>query len=366
MSAEAGLRNYWYPAMLSRELKQKPVDVKLCGEELVLMRRDGKVYGTESRCPHRGVPLSAGRFEFPCTITCAYHGWTFDLNSGKLVAALTDGADSSVVGKVTLRTYPVTERQGVIWVFIGDEEAPPLERDVPEEFLDPELVVWPVPIVARPGNWRMGMEGGLDPSHTYYIHRFSNAMKLTLLPASRGKHWVEYEGRYITYRHEKPTMSADYPGLGQWPKEPFYKRSGFAVPKVLGWLPCGVLVTDFPAMSVNSYSWHVPVDRDHWRFWQFQTARVKGARKWWFKLKHLIIWAPLVQWMFLDQDRWATMTTTEYYNDHDGWAKERLFRPDVVVTAWRKFVEDNARGIQGPSGGAATAHSNGTTPDTDA
>src|SRR5215210_6142840 len=65
MRAELGLRNYWYPALLARQVKAKPVDVKMLGEELVIIRDRGKVYCLQARCAHRGVPLSAGRSEFP-------------------------------------------------------------------------------------------------------------------------------------------------------------------------------------------------------------------------------------------------------------------------------------------------------------
>src|ERR671919_469998 len=74
------------------------------------------------------APLSAGRCVFTGMITCAYHGWTYDLASGDLVAALTDGPDSPICGKasVRVRTYPVEERAGLIWVWPGDEPPPPV------------------------------------------------------------------------------------------------------------------------------------------------------------------------------------------------------------------------------------------------
>lgn len=348
--AALGFRNYWYPALLSRDLGRRPAPVKLLGEELVLVRRDGEVYCLQARCAHRGVPLAAGRFEFPCTITCVYHGWTYDLRTGKLVAALTDGPESSVVGKVKLKTYPAQERQGAIWVYIGDEDpAPPLERDIPKEFLEPGAVVWPANPKVRKGNWRMGIEGGLDPSHSYYMHRLAPALFFSRLPAHRGRHWVEREGRYITYRTEPPTMVADYPGLGRWPRQAWWQRPSFVVPQVMGFLPCGVVVDNFPASKVNSFNWHVPVDADHWRNFQFQVTWVTGLRKWWFKFKHLVWWGPFIQWLFLNQDRWAAKNTTEFYNEHDGWEKERMFRPDVMITGWRKFVEENDGVIQEPS-----------------
>ena len=35
-----------------------------------------------------------------------------------------------------------------------------------------------------------------------------------------------------------------------------------------------------------------------------------------------------------------------FYDEQSGWTKERLYRPDVVLTAWRRFIEKEARGIQ--------------------
>lgn len=345
--AALGLRNYWYPAMLSRHLRTKPAPIKLLGEELMLVRGEKQVYCLQRRCAHRGVSLTEGKFEFPETITCYYHGWTYDLATGSLVAALTDGPKSPIVGKVCLNTYPAVDRQGVIWVFVGNENPPPLEEDVPKEFLDPGLTIWPRPVQVQRGNWRLGVEGGLDPSHAYYLHRFSRFMWFMRVPATRGRHWVEREGKYLTYRTETPTMEADYPGLGRWPRKKWWKREGgFVVPKVYGWLPCGVMVKDFPAQDASSFNWHVPVDEDHWINFQFQVARVGGLKKLWFKVKHFFIWGPLVQGMFLDQDRWAAEEATIFYNHQDGWRAERLMRPDVMITSWRKHVEKNAREFQ--------------------
>ena len=73
-AANSGFRNYWYPVLESRLLKQAPKAVKVVGEKIVLVRDGNKVRALNDRCPHRGVPLSAGRREFPGTISCIYHG----------------------------------------------------------------------------------------------------------------------------------------------------------------------------------------------------------------------------------------------------------------------------------------------------
>ena len=135
--AVLGFRNYWYPAMLSGQLKRRPVALQILGERLLFIRHQGKSFALEDRCAHRGIPLSAGRCEFPGTntITCRYHGWTFNVADGACVAALTDGPDSPIVGKAKVKTYALAERKGLIWVFIGDGAPPPLEEDVAPEIL---------------------------------------------------------------------------------------------------------------------------------------------------------------------------------------------------------------------------------------
>ena len=77
---------YWYPVMWSVLLNRKPVAIEIVNRRIMLMRDGGRAYALDDRCPHRGVPLSLGSQEFPGTISCPYHGWTFDLSSGCLRA----------------------------------------------------------------------------------------------------------------------------------------------------------------------------------------------------------------------------------------------------------------------------------------
>ncbi|MGH7817626.1 MAG: Rieske 2Fe-2S domain-containing protein, partial [Candidatus Binatia bacterium] len=141
--AALGFRNYWYPAMLSCKLGRRPVALQILGEKLLFIRDQGKCFALEDRCAHRGIPLSAGRCEFPGTntITCRYHGWTYNVADGVCVAALTDGPDSPIVGKAKVKTYPLEERKGLIWVFIGDGEPPPVADDMPPEILRDDAVL---------------------------------------------------------------------------------------------------------------------------------------------------------------------------------------------------------------------------------
>ncbi|MEE8291406.1 MAG: Rieske 2Fe-2S domain-containing protein, partial [Candidatus Tectomicrobia bacterium] len=59
------LRNLWYMAMPGQRLKPgKMVAKRLLGEALLLGRgKDAKPFALRNLCPHRGVPLSYGRFD---------------------------------------------------------------------------------------------------------------------------------------------------------------------------------------------------------------------------------------------------------------------------------------------------------------
>ena len=72
------LRNTWYIAAWNRELGDKPMAVRVLGEDIVLYRKsDGSAVALEDACPHRKLPLSMGRIKGDA-IECGYHGLTFD------------------------------------------------------------------------------------------------------------------------------------------------------------------------------------------------------------------------------------------------------------------------------------------------
>ncbi len=60
-----------------------PVDeglVVTCGgEEIAIFNVDGAFFGCSARCPHAGGPLAEG-FLDGTTVTCPWHGWSFELN----------------------------------------------------------------------------------------------------------------------------------------------------------------------------------------------------------------------------------------------------------------------------------------------
>lgn len=339
--ADLGLRGYWYPAMLGRRLRKKPEAITLCGEEIVFFRdEDGRVYACENRCPHRGVPLSLGVREFPGTVTCIYHGWTYDLKTGDLVAALTDGPDSPICFSKGVRVpvFPTEERNGLIWVFVGDGEAPPLEEQIPGDLLDKNSIVIGR-ITQQRGDWRHAVENGFDEGHAKYLHRRSMWKLFRYLPAWSKMRVTESEdGRWLTRKVTEKGFRSDYPIVGSWPpKKPFWKtvegEGGKPPPRVSVGLP-GIGLIEFQGRFLGPYSsWQIwaSAARGEYRYYQFFTQR--GTM--WSRLR-LRIW----YWFY---SRWVYHIR---FNNQDvemvqlmKTPPERLYRPDVSIVAWRRMCE---------------------------
>jgi phenylpropionate dioxygenase-like ring-hydroxylating dioxygenase large terminal subunit len=333
-AAALGFSEYWYPVAWSRSVGRKPRQVQVLGRKIMLIRDQGVVRALHDRCPHRGVPLShkLATQEFPGTWSCCYHGWTFDLETGVLVAAITDGPQSPICGKVAVRTYPVHEARRLVWLWLGDGPAVPIADDVPGEVLDPRaLVVGRVTV--RAGNWRFGAENGFDDGHAKWLHR--NALwttsKLLRMPV-----WSEMkvirDGPWITRRKDKMHYEADFPGLGSFPPKKWYRRRPGNKTKVSLRLP-GTLRVRYEKWA--HFEWWVPVTEEDHIYVQLAVmnrGRLPNFRFW----LYYWIWARWVfHGLFNDQDRLMVEVTDA--------PPERLYRPDVSLTAWRRMVEEEAR-----------------------
>jgi nitrite reductase (NADH) small subunit len=65
-----------------KELKEgKSLDVTLNGQKIAVFYIDDEVIATSGKCPHAGGPIQRGDLS-GALVTCPWHGWTFDLNSG--------------------------------------------------------------------------------------------------------------------------------------------------------------------------------------------------------------------------------------------------------------------------------------------
>jgi len=164
------LRRYWQPAALVDELAgNRPVrPIKLLGEDLVLFRDEQGRYGLIERgCPHRGTDLAFGRLENG-GLRCAFHGWLFDIN-GKCLETPAEPDGSNLCANIRQKAYPVVERNGILFAYMGPGEPPAFPHF--DCFVAPDQYTF-----AFKGmidcNWLQSLEVGLDPAHTSFLHRF--------------------------------------------------------------------------------------------------------------------------------------------------------------------------------------------------
>lgn len=339
-----GLREYWYPALLAKKVGvKKPVGVRLLGENLVFFRDGaGKIVSLQDLCAHRGSKLSNGVCHFPGTISCPYHGWTYDAE-GKCVAALVEGPESRIPqAGVCIPGRRVEELCGIAWVWMGEGQPVPLAEDVPEEFLDPNIQVltdvrlWPI-------NWRPLIENAID-GHAPYVHRNSvlavlsgvgpMGQKLTPLLTRDGK-------GLALIKETWPAVQKEYPGLGRFPKRFLRRywqwmfRKSWSKGNFTGKPYTQEIV--LPGITRITYPdhlymrWGVPVDKDSVRNFYWHVTR--GSWAW--KLRFFLTYHLYRRWAmntnFSSQD-------LKIIGSQNYFAREKMSSTDAVVTHWRKLV----------------------------
>lgn len=350
-AAKTGFRGYWYPVAFSSQITEKPKGITLIGERIVVLRDQGQVYALAERCPHRGVPLSYGSRQFPGTLSCVYHGWTFDVRTGDLVAAITDGPNSPICGKVTQPTYETAERLGMVWIFVGDgEEAPPIDDQLPEELVHNPAVLG-ARMQPREGNWRFAVENGYDEGHAKFLHRTALWRLFKAMPVWNETRIVQ-RGRWIYRVQDKQYWEADFPGLGRWTAQAWYKmrppkettnvgnvaghrkmNPTIAAQESPGFVSVsmpGVLRVVYPTFI--HYEFYVPVDENNHVYVGVLAQFAKGLKALPFYAKYLGAVRWLFHGQFSGQDKWMVEVTDA--------PPERLYRPDDSLLKWRKLAED--------------------------
>jgi phenylpropionate dioxygenase-like ring-hydroxylating dioxygenase large terminal subunit len=149
---------------------------------LVLGRTaDGKAFAIRDSCPHRGIPLSYGRFDGQ-TVECSYHGWRFDACTARCVEipSLTN-QDKLKVDRIFAGHYPCEERDGYVWVYMS-RPGSRLPETIPAA---PALPVFGMKDNTKdggkyrithlscelPSHVDQGIIGLMDPAHGPFVHQ---------------------------------------------------------------------------------------------------------------------------------------------------------------------------------------------------
>jgi phenylpropionate dioxygenase-like ring-hydroxylating dioxygenase large terminal subunit len=164
------LRRYWQPVALTDELEGKrPVrPVRLMGQNFVLFRDENGELGLMDRdCSHRGADLAFGRVE-DGGLRCPFHGWLFNVK-GACLETPAEPENSTMYKHIQQSAYPVVERSGIIFAYLGEGEPPAFpEFDC---FVAPDTHTFAFKGLIE-CNWLQALEVGIDPAHASYLHRF--------------------------------------------------------------------------------------------------------------------------------------------------------------------------------------------------
>lgn len=163
--------NFWYPACESKELEAgKPLHVKMLGLDFAVFRDSkGVAHCLANVCVHRGASLAHGKVKGD-TVECPYHGWQFRGDDGTCTKIPSLGKDGKIPARAKVDTYPVQEKYGLVFAFLGDlpeAERPPL-MEIPEWGVEG----WKITRVVNQwkANYLRSIENTLDPAHTEFVH----------------------------------------------------------------------------------------------------------------------------------------------------------------------------------------------------
>ncbi len=160
------LRNAWYAAIWSKELRERPIARTIIGQKLVLFRgASGRPAALADRCCHRAAPLSKGEVVGD-SLRCGYHGLRFD-HAGRCVEV---PIQEQIPKGAQVPSYPAIERQNVLWVWMGDAARADPARIPDLPWLDsPDWTTTPGYLHVE-ANAQLLVDNLLDFTHVPYVH----------------------------------------------------------------------------------------------------------------------------------------------------------------------------------------------------
>ncbi len=200
-------QHYWIPAIPTAKLVKDgaPIRVRLLGRNYVAFRdTSGRAGLLDEQCPHRKASLLLARNEED-GLRCIYHGWKFNARGDLLEAPNHAGDQAQFCKAVRLNRYPVQERAGILWAWLGKGSDVPPFPDLPFNNLPEGHTA--VTTQEVPTNWVQGVEATVDTTHVSFLH--SSTVLLTAGPQgnqrvnmtkSRAPR-LEYEDRSYGFRY---------------------------------------------------------------------------------------------------------------------------------------------------------------------
>jgi phenylpropionate dioxygenase-like ring-hydroxylating dioxygenase large terminal subunit len=163
------LHNTWYVAAIATEVAADGLFHRRILDISVLMYRkaDGVAVAMHDRCPHRFAPLHLGK-RVGDEVQCPYHALRFDANGQ---CTHSPHGDGTVPARACVRVFPLVERYGFLWIWMGEADAADPSTIPAYTRLESE----PVNAVAHgymhmPANYQLIVDNVMDLSHVDHVH----------------------------------------------------------------------------------------------------------------------------------------------------------------------------------------------------
>lgn len=184
------LRNVWYVAAWSNEVKQELFERTIVGESILMFRKpDGTAVAMNNACPHRYSPLHLGKLHGDI-VECAYHGLRFNAD-GQCVH--NPHGNGKIPQKAHTKTYPLVEIYDMLWIWMG-EAAMADPATIPDFSCHTDDNFPTVNgIIEMHVNYELITDNLMDLSHVEFVHAGllgSDAIK-------RGEHEITQNGTTI-------------------------------------------------------------------------------------------------------------------------------------------------------------------------
>jgi phenylpropionate dioxygenase-like ring-hydroxylating dioxygenase large terminal subunit len=234
--SDAGfLWDFWYPAVRSTEVTGNRLATAMLLEVPLVLGRtaEGKAFAMRDSCPHRGIPLSYGRFDGK-TLECSYHGWKFEACSGRCVEipSLTS-QDKLKVERIFAGHYPCEERDGYFWVYMS-LPGTRLAETIPSA---PKLSTFSegyrITHLAceLPSHVDQGIIGLMDPAHGPFVHQ-SWYWRSRHSIHEKEKKFEPIANGFRMSPHTPSSNSAPYRMLQKYTGEPVTTTIDFVLPNI--------------------------------------------------------------------------------------------------------------------------------------
>jgi phenylpropionate dioxygenase-like ring-hydroxylating dioxygenase large terminal subunit len=247
--------NLWYAVEFSQTIATSPKLLKIFDRELVLYRTiDGRIHAMANACVHRGAALAMGSIVGDC-IVCPYHGWHYQPD-GACVKIPSQSPAATIPKQAKMTTYPVRDKYGWIWLWLGDREP----GNLPDLLNFPQAESSGLRLIqgesACNANYERVVENILDVAHAPFVH--AGAFGNPNAPEIDDLAIETYDlGASATVHLAATPPKGLWSLLFRGERAPIKTRTGFFFPNLT------FLEIYLPFGQLTIWTAHVPVDLEH-------------------------------------------------------------------------------------------------------